>query len=146
MWWALDNRHSSHFVESASVGLRLFRESFLVSHQDTIFKERSEKWYDVNAGVLCGGNMAGNFQSKIRKQHCLKKTTKWCWTNQTWYLVPFSYKNQVQSLIIPGVNVHRANTEIPFTYSMRAITYCLRPWLQGWRLLRSTLAFYSYSI
>ena len=35
------------------------------------------------------------------------------------YLVLFSYKNRVQSLRIPGVNVHRANTEIPFSYPMR---------------------------
>lgn len=34
-------------------------------------------------------------------------------------LVLFSSKNPVQSLSIPGVSVHRANTEIPFTYRMR---------------------------
>lgn len=39
--------------------------------------------------------------------------------NHTWYLVLFSCENQVQSLRIPGVNVHRVNKEIPFTYMIR---------------------------
>lgn len=44
--------------------VRLFRESFLVSHQDATCKERTDKWDDVSSGIMCGGSTART--SKVR--------------------------------------------------------------------------------
>lgn len=91
--------------------LKLLRESFLVSLRDAACKEKT-KMGSCELGGVCREH-GWDFQSGIcKREDCLKNRSHD-------YLVLFSCRNWVQSPRLPRVIVHRADTEIPFSYKMR---------------------------
>jgi hypothetical protein len=122
MWWVLDICHSSHPPHSATLTLHLRCADYrLWSSLGNLFwflfkmqlVKRRQKMGSCELGGDTCWEHGWDFQSGICKHEgCLKNKSQD-------YLVLFSCKNWVQFLRIPRVIVHRANTEIPFSYKMR---------------------------
>lgn len=133
MWWVLDICHSSYLPDSAltlHLGCADYKlwsslgNLFWFLFKMQLVKRRQKMGSCELEGDVCWGH-GWDFRSGACKPEDRLKNKSHD------YLVLFSYKNWVQSLRIPRVIVHRANTEIPFSYKMRVHYLPPKTWALG---------------